>query len=185
MSNIKLAEKEIKGGEKLMKNNKGFSLVELLIVIAIMGVLAVIAFNMFGGVLTNSKKRADDQQAKNIEKAILTYCIDSNDWNLIGAKAADGTTTVTLVGIPAKDLIQKLMDPVYDAEKKEYGPYFSLKDPAQAKTVAVNADAYDPQWSTTKGGDYTGWAVEVYPDKQSVKVYPSKDPTAPVVKVVP
>ena len=56
---------------KRLSNNKGFSLIELLIVIAIMGVLAVIAFNMFGGVLVNSKKRADDQQARNLEKAII------------------------------------------------------------------------------------------------------------------
>jgi len=32
--------------EKMLKNQKGFSLVELLIVIAIMGVLAAVAFSM-------------------------------------------------------------------------------------------------------------------------------------------
>lgn len=170
---------EIKGGEKLkkLKNNKGFSLVELLIVIAIMGVLAVIAFNMFGGVLTNSKKRADDQQAKNIEKAILTYCIDSNDWKLTGAKD-EGGASISIVGISGHDLIQILMEPIFDAEGKEYGPYLSLKDPEKAITDDVNANAYDPQWNTDSGGDYTGWKIKTFPNKQSVKVEPTKDDDA-------
>lgn len=178
------ATQEIKGGEKLkkLKNNKGFSLVELLIVIAIMGVLAVIAFNMFGGVLTNSKKRADDQQAKNIEKAILTYCIDSNDWNLDGAKD-DAGAAITMKGISGHDLIQILMEPIFDAEGKEFGPYLSLKDPEKLITDDVNANAYDPQWNTEKGGDYTGWKIQVFPDKQSVKVETTKTAPPEVVTV--
>ncbi|NLI57975.1 MAG: prepilin-type N-terminal cleavage/methylation domain-containing protein, partial [Clostridium sp.] len=37
--------------KKMLRNQKGFSLVELLIVIAIMGVLAALAFSMFAGIL--------------------------------------------------------------------------------------------------------------------------------------
>jgi len=54
--------------EKMLKNQKGFSLVELLIVIAIMGVLAAVAFSMFAGVLGNSKRRADERTADQIAK---------------------------------------------------------------------------------------------------------------------
>lgn len=168
---------------KLLKNNKGFSLVELLIVIAIMGVMAVIAFNMFGGVLTNSKKRADDQQAKNIEKAILTYCVDSNDWKLEKAYKKDKTTKITLKGIKGKDLIQIFLSPVYDSSGREYGPYFGLKDPALDATAPVNANAYDPQWGTDTGGEYTDWEIVIYPESQAVKVTPSKDTEPPKVKI--
>ncbi len=172
------ATQEIKGGEKLkkLKNNKGFSLVELLIVIAIMGVLAVIAFNMFGGVLTNSKKRADDQQARNIEKALLTYCIDSNDWKLNGAYSdEEHSSKIDILSGNGHDLIQVLMQPIYDEEGKEYGPYLSLKDPDKSITEDVNANAYDPQWNEDNGGEYTGWDIKVYPKKQTVKVVPTKE----------
>lgn len=179
---------EIKGGEKLkkLKNNKGFSLVELLIVIAIMGVLAVIAFNMFGGVLTNSKKRADDQQAKNIEKAILTYCIDSGDWELTKAyKSATDTTAIDITNGDSHALIQVLMEPIFNKEGKEFGPYLSLKDPEKGITDSVNANAYDPQWSTGNGGQYTGWKIQTFMAKQSVKVEPTKTSPSEKVKANP
>ncbi|WP_313563890.1 type II secretion system protein [Ruminiclostridium cellobioparum] len=166
---------EIKGGEKLkkLKNNKGFSLVELLIVIAIMGVLAVIAFNMFSGVLGNSKKRADEQQARNIEKAILTYCIDSGDWKLANVyTSSTATSATTVVNDDTKVFLKILMATIYDKNHKEFGPYLSLKDPAQGASDSVNADAYDPQWNSSSGGKYIGYSVKVFPDKQAVKVVP-------------
>jgi|GEM_PF-806613 len=184
-------QNEIKGGEKInrrllknkfLTNNKGFSLVELLIVMAIMGVMAVIAFNMFGGVMENSKKRADDQQAKNIEKAILTYCVDSNDWKLEKAYSSD-KKKITLKGEASKNVIQIFMNPVYDASGREYGPYFGLKDPSQPVSASVNADAYDPQWSTSTGGEYVGWEIVVYPKHQAVRVTPTKDGASAIVKV--
>jgi prepilin-type N-terminal cleavage/methylation domain-containing protein len=66
----------------------GFSLVELLIVIAIMGVLAVIAFNAFNGVLRNSKKRTDELQANNIAKAIRILIVETGYPDVVRA----GTT---------------------------------------------------------------------------------------------
>lgn len=160
---------KIKGGEKLkkLKNNKGFSLVELLIVIAIMGVLAVIAFNMFGGVLTSSKKKADDQMAQNISKSILTYCIDSNDWEV---------TKLGGNGVEPMTLILNLGGQVTGEDGKEYGPYINLKYPgATADTeVKANKAALSPQWNTSAGGDYEGWEIKVYPKLQNVTCKPSE-----------
>lgn len=166
---------EIKGGEKLkkLKNNKGFSLVELLIVIAIMGVLAVIAFNMFGGVLTSSKKKADDQMAQNIAKGILTYCIDSNDWTL--SKVSDKSTGVNAV---------LSLTSTITYESKEYGPYFTLKNPDQPITDTGNIAALSPQWNTKAGGDYTGWDIKVYPKLQNVTCVPTEADSAPAVEIV-
>lgn len=67
---------------KKQRNPRGFSLVELLIVIAIMGVLAVVAFNAFNAVLVNSKKRADEQQAIIIAKAIRLLMTDTGKFAL-------------------------------------------------------------------------------------------------------
>lgn len=168
---------EIKGGEKLkkLKNNKGFSLVELLIVIAIMGVLAVIAFNMFGGVLTSSKKKADDQMAQNISKSILTYCIDSNDWTL---DKIDGD------GADPIDFLVKLGGQV-TVDDKTYGPYITLKYPNATTDAEKNANeaALSPQWNTNAGGEHTGWDITVYPKLQNVTCIPSESDTALTVKV--
>ncbi len=188
MSNLEsIEETELEEGgktkkimnKKLLKNQKGFSLVELLIVIAIMGVLAVIAFNMFSGVLVNSKKRADDQQAKRIADAILTYCVDSNDWKL--EKAYTDSAHTTAANLKAKtptQIIQTLMEPVYNSEGSEFGPYFTKKDPEKDADEAPNDAAYNPQWNTT--GGYVGWKITVYPKAQTVKCEPTKSAEAVV-----
>jgi type IV pilus assembly protein PilA len=83
--------------KKLLKQNKGFSLVELLVAILIMAVIAATAIMLFGGVLNSSKTRADAETAENIKRAILTYMNLTNDTDLscLGASKSD-------------DLIQKL-----------------------------------------------------------------------------
>jgi len=70
-------------------------LVELLIVIAIMGVLAAVAFSMFAGVLGNSKRRADERTADQIAKAISAYMVDTGDTELTVLKdGAEGEAGV-------------------------------------------------------------------------------------------
>jgi|GEM_PF-376748 len=68
--------------KKMLKNQKGFSLVELLIVIAIMGVLAALTFSMFAGILGNSRRRADERTADQIAKALTSYIVESGDTDL-------------------------------------------------------------------------------------------------------
>jgi type IV pilus assembly protein PilA len=81
--------------KKMLKNQKGFSLVELLIVIAIMGVLAALAFSMFAGILGNSRRRADERTADQIAKALTSYIVESGDakleiLSLLGGGGAGG-----------------------------------------------------------------------------------------------
>lgn len=182
MSNIELVEtKEIKGGDKfnkimnkkLLKNQKGFSLVELLIVIAIMGVLAVIAFNMFGGVLSSSKKSADKQQADNLGRAVLAYCIETNDWDLSKATSSPSAAAGDLDLDEKKptEIFRTLAGSVYIGTKK-YGPYVTLKDPTKAANHANNDSVFVPQWSTTSGGNYLGWSLNIYTLSQTVTCEP-------------
>ena len=165
-------EQQIKGGVKMkkIKNEKGFSLVELLIVIAIMGVLAVIAFNMFGGVLQGSKKSADAQQGKQIEKALLTYCIESGDWGLNGTTSPSATVLNTL----NTDKVIIALTSGISKGSISYGPYISLKDPAQAITDDINKPIYTPQWNTSNGGLYKGFQIDVWPENQTVVVVPTE-----------
>ena len=47
------------------KNRKGFTIVELVIVIAVIGILATVLVPTFGTVITDAKVKADLQGAKN------------------------------------------------------------------------------------------------------------------------
>ncbi|UZQ86771.1 type II secretion system GspH family protein [Thermoclostridium stercorarium] len=85
--------------KKLLKQNKGFSLVELLVAILIMAVIAATAIMLFGGVLNSSKTRADAETAENIKRAILTYMNLTNDTDL---------SCLNLDTSNPDDLIQKL-----------------------------------------------------------------------------
>ena len=53
-----------------MKNNKGFSLVELIVVIAIMAILAAVAIPTFAGFITKANKAADEDFMAQAEYAI-------------------------------------------------------------------------------------------------------------------
>lgn len=65
------------------KNNKGFSLVELIIVIAIMAVLVAIIAPNLTKYLNSSKKKTDEKNMKEIqsimERALTDVCVYSNE----------------------------------------------------------------------------------------------------------
>lgn len=82
------------------KQNKGFSLVELLIALLIMAIIAATAITLFGGVLETSRGGADRETADAIKRAILTYMNAANDPDLsaLGIKDdATGTQSQILV----------------------------------------------------------------------------------------
>lgn len=65
---------------KLLKNQKGMTLVELLAVLVILGIIAAIAVPMIGNVINNSKERAVLSDAASIIAAAqLAYANDEAD----------------------------------------------------------------------------------------------------------
>ena len=131
--------------KKMLKNQKGFSLVELLIVIAIMGILAALAFGMFAGVFTSSQRRSDEKTAGQIAKAISAYMVETSDMTL-------GKIGVTSGG-KSSDLIVALQKKV-DIDGKSYGPY--LVPPEGTK---ASYDNYKPQWDGHKGYEITVYSA--------------------------
>lgn len=172
--------------KKMLKNQKGFSLVELLIVIAIMGVLAALAFSMFAGILGNSRRRADERTADQIAKALTSYIVESGDTKLeilsgtnqaynVSFEEADGTPagnppTVSVGSGPdvSKELVNALQHVIVVENKTtkrtvKYGPYLT---PKEGKDIGW--ENYAPTWS----GHEDGYSIIVFSNLQKADVVP-------------
>jgi prepilin-type N-terminal cleavage/methylation domain-containing protein len=79
------------------KQNKGFSLVELLIALLIMAIIAATAITLFGGVLETSRGGADRETADAIKRAILTYMNAANDPDLSALGIKDDSMSQVVV----------------------------------------------------------------------------------------
>jgi len=61
-----------------LQNKKGFTLIELIVVIAIIGILALIAIPRLAGLQENANKKAVLANLKMLDNAIETYASDAN-----------------------------------------------------------------------------------------------------------
>ncbi len=59
-------------------NKKGFTLIELIIVIAILGILAVILIPRFTGMRENANVRAVEANLRNLQSAVEVYVAENN-----------------------------------------------------------------------------------------------------------
>ena len=73
-------------------NKKGFTIVELVIVIAVIAILAAVMIPTFGGIIDKANKSAAEQEAKAIWKEL--YGVDLSDGTLDNEVPA-GTTIPT------------------------------------------------------------------------------------------
>ncbi|MBP3285227.1 MAG: prepilin-type N-terminal cleavage/methylation domain-containing protein [Clostridia bacterium] len=79
-----------------MKNNKGFTLVELIIVIAILAIIMLIAIPNFSGIQQRMQVRADKATAAQIGKAVRVWFTDcTTDSGLISEHDGTAAATVT------------------------------------------------------------------------------------------
>lgn len=58
---------------KMLKNKKGFTLVELMIVVVIMGILVAVAIPIYGAVTENAEARTCASNRETIQNTVSTY----------------------------------------------------------------------------------------------------------------
>ena len=66
--------------KRLHKNEKGFTLVELMVVVVIIGVLVAIAIPIFNNVQANAQKNACFANQRTIEGALNVYLADTGNY---------------------------------------------------------------------------------------------------------
>ena len=135
-----------------MKNNKGFSLVELIVVIAIMAILAAVAVVSFNIYIQKAKEANDEEYRSNVEYFALLEATE-HQFELYGDKVVledivDGPEDIKLiVAEPSGQVIEytiadeayaEIIQDIFNAVGKWTFSYACLHEGAAKTTVPAN-----------------------------------------------
>ncbi len=108
--------------------NKGFTLIELICVITILGLIALIAVPTINTMIQNSKEEAYEEQITTIEDAARTYM--TNNSLELPSKSTDEVVCLSISDMQKAGLLSKedIENPLYkkeSSEAEEQNEYFT------------------------------------------------------------
>lgn len=138
---------------KKLQSNKGFTLVELIIVIAILAIIMLIAVPNLSGIQQRMQVRADKATAAQIAKAVRVWYSDNMASDIASERTiADNLTTTAQLYSGLEELCPNYCSDSYrptsllttDGTKEEYQGYYvglSSANRSEAKIVVLIAKA--------------------------------------------
>lgn len=152
--------------ENKKKNNKGFSLVELIVVIAIMAVLVAVLAPQFTKYVDRSRMSNDATTVAGIVSAVQTGVADLTDYKIDDATyminiAAGGTTVHTVSGGTESSALASVASAtvkgnIVDAIEDSCGDLGNLKETSKgfATVIKVQVEVTDGVPEVTYFGDF-------------------------------
>ena len=127
--------KKLKGMRAKLRNNKGFTLIEMLVVVAIIGILVLLALPRYVGYTKDANVATVQADIRVLEGAALMANIDNEEWPILIDEDTDVAVTAT------GDAVALTSETVYAIDEAQLKDHFqSLKNEVEDYGIITSGD---------------------------------------------